>query len=147
MAVGWASDDSVSQQIQNTIDDEISRVRGNIKRGESAHYCDECAMITGSMGMLPSASLNESNFGLYEPAGGSAPDIAGKNIANPVAQILSAALMLRYSLGEEAAAQDIETAVSKALSAGELTADLAGKNQALTTSEMGDKIAEYILAS
>ncbi|WP_261894304.1 3-isopropylmalate dehydrogenase [Vibrio cyclitrophicus] len=108
---------------------------------------DECAMITGSMGMLPSASLNESNFGLYEPAGGSAPDIAGKNIANPVAQILSAALMLRYSLSEEAAAQDIEAAVSKALSAGELTADLAGKNQALTTSEMGDKIAEYILAS
>ena len=108
---------------------------------------DECAMITGSMGMLPSASLNESQFGLYEPAGGSAPDIAGKNIANPVAQILSAALMLRYSLGEEAAAQDIEAAVSKALSAGELTADLAGDNPALSTSEMGDKIAEYILNS
>ncbi|KOY46576.1 3-isopropylmalate dehydrogenase [Vibrio parahaemolyticus] len=108
---------------------------------------DECAMITGSMGMLPSASLNESKFGLYEPAGGSAPDIAGKNIANPVAQILSAALMLRYSLGEETAAQDIETAVSKALSAGELTGDLAGDNPALTTSEMGDKIAEYILNS
>ncbi|EMB9229272.1 3-isopropylmalate dehydrogenase [Vibrio harveyi] len=106
---------------------------------------DECAMITGSMGMLPSASLNESKFGLYEPAGGSAPDIAGKNIANPVAQILSAALMLRYSLGEETAAQDIEAAVSKALSAGELTGDLAGDNPALTTSEMGDKIAEYIL--
>jgi 3-isopropylmalate dehydrogenase len=106
---------------------------------------DECAMITGSMGMLPSASLNESNFGLYEPAGGSAPDIAGKNIANPVAQILSAALMLRYSLGEEEAAQAIETAVSKALSAGELTADLAGDKPALTTSEMGDKIAQYIL--
>ncbi|MDW1576004.1 3-isopropylmalate dehydrogenase [Vibrio sp. Vb2880] len=106
---------------------------------------DECAMITGSMGMLPSASLNESKFGLYEPAGGSAPDIAGKNIANPVAQILSAALMLRYSLGEETAAQDIETAVSKALSAGELTGDLAGDNPALSTSEMGDKIAEYIL--
>ncbi|GEA60418.1 3-isopropylmalate dehydrogenase [Vibrio comitans] len=105
---------------------------------------DECAMITGSMGMLPSASLNESNFGLYEPAGGSAPDIAGKNIANPVAQILSAALMLRYSLGEEAAAKDIENAVSKALAAGELTADLAGDKPALTTSEMGDKIAEYI---
>ncbi|MCG9610021.1 3-isopropylmalate dehydrogenase [Vibrio harveyi] len=105
---------------------------------------DECAMITGSMGMLPSASLNESKFGLYEPAGGSAPDIAGKNIANPVAQILSAALMLRYSLGEETAAQDIEAAVSKALSAGELTGDLAGDNPALTTSEMGDKIAEYI---
>ncbi|MDK9781115.1 3-isopropylmalate dehydrogenase [Vibrio sp. B172a] len=108
---------------------------------------DECAMITGSMGMLPSASLNESKFGLYEPAGGSAPDIAGKNIANPVAQILSAALMLRYSLGEEKAAQDIETAVSKALSAGELTGDLAGDNPALSTSEMGDKIAEYILNS
>lgn len=108
---------------------------------------DECAMITGSMGMLPSASLNESKFGLYEPAGGSAPDIAGKNIANPVAQILSTALMLRYSLGEETAAQDIETAVSKALSAGELTGDLAGDNPALTTSEMGDKIAEYILNS
>ncbi|EKO3825750.1 3-isopropylmalate dehydrogenase [Vibrio harveyi] len=108
---------------------------------------DECAMITGSMGMLPSASLNESKFGLYEPAGGSAPDIAGKNIANPVAQILSAALMLRYSLGEETAAQDIEAAVSKALSAGELTGDLAGDNPALTTSEMGNKIAEYILNS
>ncbi|MBS9958989.1 3-isopropylmalate dehydrogenase [Vibrio alginolyticus] len=108
---------------------------------------DECAMITGSMGMLPSASLNESKFGLYEPAGGSAPDIAGKNIANPVAQILSAALMLRYSLGEETAAQNIEAAVSKALSAGELTGDLAGDNPALSTSEMGDKIAEYILNS
>ncbi|WP_199453168.1 3-isopropylmalate dehydrogenase [Vibrio owensii] len=108
---------------------------------------DECAMITGSMGMLPSASLNESKFGLYEPAGGSAPDIAGKNIANPVAQILSAALMLRYSLGEETAAQDIETAVSKALSAGQLTGDLAGDNPALSTSEMGDKITEYILNS
>ncbi|EPR4994804.1 3-isopropylmalate dehydrogenase [Vibrio navarrensis] len=108
---------------------------------------DECAMITGSMGMLPSASLNESKFGLYEPAGGSAPDIAGKNIANPVAQILSAALMLRYSLGEESAAQEIENAVSRALAAGELTADLAGNKPALTTSEMGDKIAQYILNS
>ncbi len=106
---------------------------------------DECAMITGSMGMLPSASLNESKFGLYEPAGGSAPDIAGKNIANPVAQILSAALMLRYSLGEEAAAQDIERAVSCALEAGELTGDLAGDKPALSTSEMGDKIAGYVL--
>ncbi|WP_087025306.1 3-isopropylmalate dehydrogenase [Thaumasiovibrio subtropicus] len=105
---------------------------------------DECAMITGSMGMLPSASLNESKFGLYEPAGGSAPDIAGKNIANPVAQILSAALMLRYSLGEEEAARAIEAAVSQALEAGELTVDLAKQGQALTTSEMGDKIAAYI---
>ncbi|EGR4280524.1 3-isopropylmalate dehydrogenase [Vibrio cholerae] len=108
---------------------------------------DECAMITGSMGMLPSASMNESKFGLYEPAGGSAPDIAGKNIANPVAQILSAALMLRYSLGEEAAARDIENAVSQALATGELTADLAGNKPALSTSAMGDKIASYILNS
>ncbi|MGF1686364.1 3-isopropylmalate dehydrogenase [Photobacterium japonica] len=105
---------------------------------------DECAMITGSMGMLPSASLNQDKFGMYEPAGGSAPDIAGKNIANPVAQILSAALMLRYSLGEEPAARAIEQAVSQALEAGELTADLAGGRPALTTSEMGDKIAQYI---
>jgi 3-isopropylmalate dehydrogenase len=105
---------------------------------------DECAMITGSMGMLPSASLNQDKFGMYEPAGGSAPDIAGKNIANPVAQILSAALMLRYSLDEEKAARAIEQAVSQALEAGELTADLAGKGAALSTSEMGDKIAAYI---
>lgn len=105
---------------------------------------DECAMITGSMGMLPSASLNQDKFGMYEPAGGSAPDIAGKNIANPVAQILSAALMLRYSLGEEPAARTIEQAVSQALEAGELTADLAGNSPALSTSEMGDKIAQYI---
>ncbi|KKA45063.1 MULTISPECIES: 3-isopropylmalate dehydrogenase [Salinivibrio] len=105
---------------------------------------DECAMITGSMGMLPSASLNASKFGLYEPAGGSAPDIAGKNIANPVAQILSAALMLRYSLGEEDAACAIEHAVSQALAAGELTADLAGNHPALSTEQMGDRIAAYI---
>ena len=105
---------------------------------------DECAMITGSMGMLPSASLNQDKFGMYEPAGGSAPDIAGKNIANPVAQILSAALMLRYSLGEEPAARAIEQAVSQALEAGELTADLAGNGPALSTSEMGDKIAQYV---
>ncbi|WP_064605983.1 3-isopropylmalate dehydrogenase [Photobacterium sp. J15] len=105
---------------------------------------DECAMITGSMGMLPSASLNQDKFGMYEPAGGSAPDIAGKNIANPVAQILSAALMLRYSLGEEQAARAIEQAVSQALEAGELTADLAGSSPALSTSEMGDRIAAYI---
>ncbi|MCD9464428.1 3-isopropylmalate dehydrogenase [Photobacterium phosphoreum] len=105
---------------------------------------DECAMITGSMGMLPSASLNQQKFGMYEPAGGSAPDIAGKNIANPIAQILSAALMLRYSLDEEEAARAIERAVAQALEAGELTADLASNSTALTTTEMGDKIAAYI---
>ncbi len=111
---------------------------------------DECAMITGSMGMLPSASLNEGNFGLYEPAGGSAPDIAGKNIANPIAQILSAALMLRYSFKEEKAAQAIEQAVSKALADGYRTGDLAGassqqENSVMSTSQMGDVIVKNIL--
>ena len=108
---------------------------------------DECAMVTGSMGMLPSASLNEQGFGLYEPAGGSAPDIAGKNIANPVAQILSGALMLRYSFNEEAAARSIEHAVAAALADGCLTGDLIGGRtdvKALSTSEMGDEIVKRI---
>ncbi|KFD03204.1 3-isopropylmalate dehydrogenase [Rahnella aquatilis CIP 78.65 = ATCC 33071] len=105
---------------------------------------DECAMITGSMGMLPSASMNEQAFGLFEPAGGSAPDIAGKNIANPIAQILSAALLLRYSLGANDAANAIEQAVNKALEAGHRTGDLAHGQQALGTSEMGDIIARFV---
>ena len=105
---------------------------------------DECAMITGSMGMLPSASMNEQAFGLFEPAGGSAPDIAGKNIANPIAQILSAALLLRYSLGADDAANAIEQAVNKALEAGHRTGDLANGQQALGTSEMGDIIARFV---
>jgi 3-isopropylmalate dehydrogenase len=105
---------------------------------------DECAMITGSMGMLPSASMNEQAFGLFEPAGGSAPDIAGKNIANPIAQILSAALLLRYSLGADDAANAIEQAVNKALEAGHRSGDLANGQQALGTSEMGDIIARFV---
>ncbi|MEY1578804.1 3-isopropylmalate dehydrogenase [Providencia manganoxydans] len=105
---------------------------------------DECAMITGSMGMLPSASLNEAGFGLYEPAGGSAPDIAGQNIANPIAQILSAAMLLRFSLNENDAADAIERAVNKALEDGHRTADLAGGGKSVSTSEMGDIIARYI---
>ncbi|MGC6388296.1 3-isopropylmalate dehydrogenase [Ewingella sp. S1.OA.A_B6] len=105
---------------------------------------DECAMITGSMGMLPSASMNEQAFGLFEPAGGSAPDIAGKNIANPIAQILSAALLLRYSLGADEAANAIEHAVNKALEAGHRTGDLANSNNAIGTSEMGDIIARFV---
>ncbi|WP_109399757.1 3-isopropylmalate dehydrogenase [Proteus sp. TJ1640] len=105
---------------------------------------DECAMITGSMGMLPSASVNEKRFGLYEPAGGSAPDIAGKNIANPIAQILSAALLLRYSFNEDNAAQAIENAITQVLAKGYRTADLAGDGNAITTAEMGDRIAQYI---
>ncbi|STY91732.1 3-isopropylmalate dehydrogenase [Mannheimia haemolytica] len=107
---------------------------------------DEAAMITGSMGMLPSASLNEQGFGLYEPAGGSAPDIAGKNIANPIAQILSAAMMLRYSFNLGDAADAIETAIQKALADGYRTADLADDSKPLSTSEMGDIIAKNILA-
>jgi len=105
---------------------------------------DECAMITGSMGMLPSASLNEQGFGLFEPAGGSAPDIAGKNIANPIAQILSAALLLRYSLGADEAADAIEHAINQALEQGYRTADLAGDGKAIGTSEMGDIIARFV---
>ncbi len=107
---------------------------------------DECAMITGSMGMLASASLNESRFGLYEPAGGSAPDIAGKGVANPVAQILSAAMLLRYSLGNEKAARGIEQAVAGAIDAGILTPDIARNGaRSVGTSEMGDAIRDRIL--
>ena len=105
---------------------------------------DECAMITGSMGMLPSASLNEQGFGLYEPAGGSAPDIAGKNIANPAAQILSLALLVRYSLKLDDIATAIETAVNQALEKGYRTIDLAQKQQSISTDEMGDIICKLI---
>lgn len=105
---------------------------------------DECAMITGSMGMLPSASLNEQGFGLYEPAGGSAPDIAGKGIANPIAQILSAAMMLRYSFDLNDAATAIENAVKHVLASGYRTADLADNNAPISTDEMGTFIAQAI---
>lgn len=91
---------------------------------------DEAAMITGSLGMLPSASLGTGTFGLYEPIHGSAPDIAGKGIANPLATILSVALMLRYSFGREDAAQRIESAVGKVLEAGLRTPDIAGSGEA-----------------
>ncbi len=106
---------------------------------------DECAMLTGSMGLLASASLNETRFGLFEPAGGSAPDIAGRGIANPVAQILSAAMMLKYSLAEEAAAEAVEKAVAGALDAGIRTADIAaGQTAAVSTSEFGDAVVERL---
>ncbi len=102
---------------------------------------DECAMLTGSMGLLPSASLAEGAFGLYEPAGGTAPDIAGKGIANPIAQILSAALMLRFSFAAHDAAVAIETAVAKAVDGGIRTADIAlpGTTK-VGTAGMGDAI-------
>ena len=102
---------------------------------------DESAMLTGSMGLLASASLNTEKFGLYEPAGGSAPDIAGQGIANPVAQILSAAMMLRYSLGQEEVAAAIETAVEKTLESGVCTRDIAiDREKAVGTAAMGNAI-------
>jgi len=102
---------------------------------------DECAMITGSMGLLASASLNEKKFGLYEPAGGSAPDIAGKGIANPIAQILSGAMMLTYTFGFTNAANAIEKAISKVLENGIFTADLTdNKKDSVDTKTMGDAI-------
>ena len=106
---------------------------------------DEASMVTGSIGMLASASLNETKFGLYEPSGGSAPDIAGKGIANPIATILSAAMMLRYSFDLDKEADAIEKAVSEVLSKGYRTIDIMseGKTQ-IGTQEMGDRICECI---
>ena len=102
---------------------------------------DEAAMLTGSIGMLPSASLDKNNKGLYEPSHGSAPDIAGKGIANPLATILSAAMMLRYSLGMPEQANTIEVAVQKVLSQGLRTADIytAGTTK-VSTVQMGDAV-------
>ena len=110
---------------------------------------DEASMITGSIGMLPSASLNDTSFGLYEPSHGSAPDIAGKNIANPIATILSAGMMLRYSFNLDKEADSIERAVKKVLEEGFRTIDLLPKGQEdsakyYSCSEMGDLIAGRI---
>ena len=106
---------------------------------------DEASMITGSIGMLSSASLGATKLGLYEPSHGSAPDIAGKNIANPIATILSAAMMLRYSLDLDDAALAIENAVSKVLKDGYRTGDIMSENMTLVgTDRMGDLIAERL---
>ena len=106
---------------------------------------DEASMVTGSIGMLASASLNETKFGLYEPSGGSAPDIAGKGIANPIATILSAAMMLRFSFDLDQEADAIEAAVEHVLKEGYRTIDIMseGKKQ-VGTKEMGDLIAKSI---
>ncbi|MGK2900892.1 MAG: 3-isopropylmalate dehydrogenase [Burkholderiaceae bacterium] len=102
---------------------------------------DEAAMLTGSIGMLPSASLNSSGKGLYEPSHGSAPDIAGKNLANPLATILSAAMMLRFSLNQPAAADRIESAVQQVLAKGLRTADIWSEGTTkVGTREMGDAV-------
>ena len=108
---------------------------------------DEASMITGSIGMLPSASLAKGNFGMYEPVHGSAPDIAGQNKANPMAAILSAAMMLRYTFGLMKEADDIENAVKAVLAAGFRTPDIMGPGkEAIGTKEAGDKIVEVISA-
>jgi 3-isopropylmalate dehydrogenase len=106
---------------------------------------DEASMLTGSIGMLPSASLNARNQGLYEPSHGSAPDIAGKGIANPLATILSAAMMLRFSLNQEEAAQRIEAAVQKVLAQGLRTGDIwsEGTNR-VGTAQMGDAVVKAL---
>ena len=113
---------------------------------------DEASMVTGSIGMLSSASLNETKFGLYEPSGGSAPDIAGKGIANPIATILSAAMMLRYSFDLDTEADAIEQAVKAALHDGYRTIDIMPREgesmEGITqvgTAEMGDLICRYIV--
>ncbi|MDC0661876.1 3-isopropylmalate dehydrogenase [Marinobacter sp. SS21] len=102
---------------------------------------DEAAMLTGSIGMLPSASLNADKQGMYEPCHGSAPDIAGQGVANPLATILSAAMMLRYSLQAEEAAEAIEAAVSRVLDQGLRTADIMSEgSQKVSTREMGEAV-------
>jgi 3-isopropylmalate dehydrogenase len=102
---------------------------------------DEASMLTGSIGMLPSASLDERGKGLYEPIHGSAPDIAGKDAANPLATILSAAMMLRYSLDQDGAAGRIEAAVRKVLGQGLRTADIyAAGTTKVGTNAMGDAV-------
>ena len=106
---------------------------------------DEASMLTGSIGMLPSASLNASNQGLYEPSHGSAPDIAGKGIANPLATILSAAMMLRFSLNQEVAAQRIEAAVQDVLKQGLRTADIYSDGTTrVSTVEMGNAVVQAL---
>lgn len=110
---------------------------------------DECAILGGSLGMLPSASLSEDGFGLYEPAGGSAPDIAGQDIANPIAQILSAALLLRHSLQRDDAATAIENAIDSVLATGLRTRDIAREpgQTVVGTAAMGSAIAKAILTA
>ena len=106
---------------------------------------DEASMVTGSIGMLSSASLNETSFGLYEPSHGSAPDIAGKDVANPIATILSAAMMLRFSLDLDKEADAVEAAVAQVLEEGYRTPDIYSEGMKKTgTAQMGSLIAERI---
>jgi len=108
---------------------------------------DTAAMLTGSIGMLPSASLDADGKGLYEPVHGSAPDIAGRNLANPLATILSLAMMLRYSLGQAELASAVETAVGAVLDRGLRTADIAAGGDSVGTSQMGDAVVAALRES
>ena len=106
---------------------------------------DEASMVTGSIGMLASASLNDSKFGLYEPSHGSAPDIAGKDIANPIATVLSASMMLRYSFDLDKEADDIDNAVKKVLQEGYRTGDIMSEGcKQVGCRQMGDLLAKYV---
>ncbi|PWN00663.1 MAG: 3-isopropylmalate dehydrogenase [Massilioclostridium sp.] len=106
---------------------------------------DEASMVTGSIGMLASASLNETKFGMYEPSHGSAPDIAGQNKANPIATILSASMMLRYSFDMDKEADDVDQAIKKVLQKGYRTGDIMSEGNTLVTcSEMGDAILQEL---
>jgi len=109
---------------------------------------DEASMISGSIGLLPSASIG-GKVGLYEPIHGSAPDIAGQGIANPIATIASAAMMLRFSFGEESAARRIEEAIEQVLREGYRTKDIAdfGAKEVCSTTEIGSTVAEYVARS
>jgi 3-isopropylmalate dehydrogenase len=119
-------------------------VTGNIF-GDILSDC--AAMLTGSIGMLPSASLNEHGQGMYEPIHGSAPDIAGRGVANPLATILSVAMMLRYSLGAPEAADRIDAAVSRVLDQGLRTADIMSEGmRQVGTAEMGDAVVAALSA-
>lgn len=107
---------------------------------------DEASMLSGSLGLLPSASVGSGRLGLYEPIHGSAPDIAGKGIANPYATILSVAMLLRHSLGLEDEAQLVEQAVARSIDSGVRTADIAGSSRAATTTEAGDAVLSSMTA-
>ena len=105
---------------------------------------DEASMLTGSIGMLPSASISTNNKGLFEPVHGSAPDIAGQGIVNPIAMILSFSMMLEFSLGEKNLAKEIKSAINTILKNGFLTKDLSTTGKYLSTSQIGDKILESV---
>ncbi|CAL4321411.1 3-isopropylmalate dehydrogenase [Buchnera aphidicola (Pterocallis alni)] len=135
-------DNAVMQIIQNPNQFDVilcSNLFGDI-------LSDECASIIGSIGMLASASLNENNFGLYEPAGGSAPDITGKNIANPIAQILSVALLLQYSMKLDFLSESIYFVIKKVLQLGYRTFDITeNKKDYVNTDQMGDIISKLLI--